>query len=515
MNQEAGLFSGERWLSHADFRSRVLRAGNVLASLGVGPGDAVALLLRNDFCFFEATYGANLVGAYAVPINWHSTDGELAYLLEDSQPRVLVGHADLLAGVSGALINAKRRGMEVLVVETAPELVAAYSLAKEVCVARGEDPLWNTLIENAAELPDQHVEVIQSMFYTSGTTGSPKGVRRLAQSKSGAETLGRVRDRIFGLSSGINALVPGPLYHSAPNSMALRAAQQAQTMVLMARFDSEECLRLIEKYRITNMFMVPTMLVRLLKLPPAVRARYDTTSLQYIMIAAAPCPVEVKREVIHWWGPIVHEFYGSTELGYMTVCDSAESLRKPGTVGRAVEGARVKALDSNGNEVSVGEPGEIFGRLAAFPDFTYNNRDEERAKIERDGLITCGDMGYFDADGYLFLCDRVRDMVISGGVNIYPAEIEASLLGMPGVGDCAVFGIPHDEYGEQLLAIVQCVTGHSLTSEDIKTYLRERIAGFKVPRRVEFQRELPREDSGKIFKRRLREPYWRGESRKI
>jgi len=336
MNQEAGLFSGERWLSHADFRSRVLRAGNVLASLGVGPGDAVALLLRNDFCFFEATYGANLVGAYAVPINWHSTDGELAYLLEDSQPRVLVGHADLLAGVSGALINAKRRGMEVLVVETAPELAAAYSLTKEVCIARGDDPLWNALIENAAELPDQHVEVIQSMFYTSGTTGSPKGVRRLAQSKSGAETLGRVRDRIFGLSSGISALVPGPLYHSAPNSMALRAAQQAQTMVLMARFDSEECLRLIEKYRITNMFMVPTMLVRLLKLPPAVRAQYDTTSLQYIMIAAAPCPVEVKQEVIHWWGPIVHEFYGSTELGYMTVCDSAESLRKPGTVGRAV-----------------------------------------------------------------------------------------------------------------------------------------------------------------------------------
>ena len=516
MNQEAGFFSGERWLSRADFQSRVLRAGNVLASFGVGPGDAVALLLRNDFCFLEATYGANLVGAYAVPINWHSTNDELGYLLEDSQPRVLVGHADLLAGVSAALSDSKRRGMEVLVVETAPELAAAYNLTKEVCVPRGNDHyLWNTVIDNASELKDHRAEVIQSMFYTSGTTGSPKGVRRLAQSKRDAENLGRVRDRIFGLKPGISALVPGPLYHSAPNSMALRATQQAETMVLMARFDSEECLRLIETYQITNIFMVPTMLVRLLKLPPTVRAQYDTTSLQHVMIAAAPCPAQVKQEVIQWWGPIVHEFYGSTELGYMTVCDSAESLSKPGTVGRAVEGAKVKALDPHGNEVAVGEPGEIFGRLAAFPDFTYNNRDEERAEIERDGLITCGDMGYFDDDGYLFLCDRVRDMVISGGVNIYPAEIETSLLGMPGVADCAVFGIPHDEYGEELLALVQCVPGHSLKSEDIKTYLRERIAGFKIPPRVEFQQELPREDSGKIFKRQLRERYWKGESRRI
>ena len=175
MNQEAGFFSGERSLSRGGFQSRVLRAGNVLASLGVGPGDAVALLLRNDFCFFEATYGANLVGAYAVPINWHSTDDELAYLLEDSQPRVLVGHADLLSRVSGALSQAKRRGMRVLVVETAPELAEAYRLTKEVCLTRGDDPLWNTLVENAAELPGQRVEVIQSMFYTSGTTGDPKG----------------------------------------------------------------------------------------------------------------------------------------------------------------------------------------------------------------------------------------------------------------------------------------------------------------------------------------------------
>ena len=516
MSQRAGFFSGERWLSRDDFESRVLRAGSVFSALGVGSGDAVALLLRNDFCFFEATYGANLVGAYAVPINWHSTAGELAYLLEDSRPRVLVGHADLLVGVSVALSEGKRWGMEILVVDTSSELATAYGLAKAVCVAHGSGrQAWNVLIDGAGELPDRRSEVIQSMFYTSGTTGSPKGVRRLAQSKPDVEGLGRIRDRVFGLSPGISALVPGPLYHSAPNSMALRAAQQAKTMVLMPRFDAEESLRLIQKYKITNIFLVPTMLIRLLKLPSSIRAEYDVTSLQYIMIAAAPCPAQVKREIIEWWGPIVHEFYGSTELGYMTICDSAEALSKPGTVGRAIEGARVKALDSDGHEVPVGEPGEIFGRLAGFPDFTYNNRDKERAEIERDGLITCGDMGYFDTDGYLFLCDRVRDMVISGGVNIYPAEIETSLVGMPGVADCAVFGIPHDEYGEQLLAVVQCIPGYSLKSDDIKTYLRERIAGYKVPRRIEFEQELPREDSGKIFKRRLRDRYWKNEPRQI
>ena len=510
-----GFFSGERWIDRGEFESRVRRAAAVLKALEVLPGDAVALLLRNDFCFFEATYGANLIGAYAVPINWHATDIELSYLLKDAKPRVLVGHADLLHRVPRSLTDAKSGGMQVLVVETPAEVINAYGLNTEAHVGESIGALWCSLRDSATELRQPSADVIQSMFYTSGTTGSPKGVRRLAQSRDDAEILGQVRDSIFGLNPGVNALVPGPLYHSAPNSMALRAAQQSHKMVLMPRFDAQECLQLIERHRITNMFMVPTMLVRLLKLPVEVRERYDVTSLEYIMIAAAPCPAEIKKQVITWWGPIVHEFYGSTELGYMTVCDSVEALEKPGTVGRPVVGATVKALDSGGAEVSVGTPGEIFGRLSTFPDFTYNNRHEERLAIERDGLITCGDVGYFDEDGYLFLSDRVRDMVISGGVNIYPAEIEACLLNMPGVEDCAVFGIPDDEYGEQLLGVVQPSVGHSLDAEAVWAYLRERLAGYKVPRRIEFQSELPREDSGKIFKRRLRDHYWSHARRSI
>jgi long-chain acyl-CoA synthetase len=257
------------------------------------------------------------------------------------------------------------------------------------------------------------------------------------------------------------------------------------------------------------------MFVRLLKLPDAVKRRYDVSSLKFIIHAAAPCPHEVKLAMIDWWGPVIHEFYGSTESSAVTFATSADTLAKPGTVGRAVLGAELRILDTSGKVLPAGEVGEIFTRFAELPDFTYHNKPEQRADIERDGFITSGDVGYLDADGYLFLCDRKRDMVISGGVNIYPAEIEAVLLRLDGVKDCAVFGIPDAEFGEKLMAVVEPTEDSSLTPAAIQVHLTHHLAGYKVPRVIEIGRDLPREDSGKIFKRHLRDPFWHALGRKI
>jgi long-chain acyl-CoA synthetase len=306
-----------------------------------------------------------------------------------------------------------------------------------------------------------------------------------------------------------------PMYHSAPNSYALRAVRQGELVVLLPRFDAEQLLRIIAEERITHLFMVPTMFVRLLNLPDAVRAQYDVSSLEWIIHAGSPCPPAVKQAMIAWLGPIIHEFYGGTESGCVTFADSADSLRHPGTVGRAIDGARIEIRRDDGSLAPAGEPGEIFMRILYLPDFTYIGRPDLRQEIEANGLITCGDVGYLDADGYLFICDRKRDMVIVGGVNVYPAEIEGVLIGMPGVHDCAVFGIPHPDYGEALMAVVQPEPGASLDPTDIRAYLTAHLAGYKVPRTIELRDDLPREESGKIFKRRLRDPYWQGLDRTI
>jgi long-chain acyl-CoA synthetase len=261
--------------------------------------------------------------------------------------------------------------------------------------------------------------------------------------------------------------------------------------------------------------MVPTMFVRLLALPEQVRASYDISSLRWVVHAAAPCPPEVKRGMIEWLGPIVAEYYGSTETGPVVFCDSEEWLAHPGTVGRAIEGAVVKVLDEDGRELPPGESGEVFVWLDTWPNFTYEGDEDKRRSVERDGLVSCGDIGYLDDAGYLYLNDRRSDMVISGGVNIYPAEIEACLLALPGVRDCAVFGIPHDEFGEALAAHVELDQDASLDEEDVRAHVRANLAGYKTPAVVKLGGGLPREDSGKIFKRRLREPYWAGRGRAI
>ena len=355
------------------------------------------------------------------------------------------------------------------------------------------------------------------MIYTSGTTGRPKGVRREPAGDAGTARMLEMVATVMGIAPDkeIRSVVTGPMYHSAPNFYALYAAQCGATIFLQPRFDAEQLLQLIEAERITHIHMVPTMFVRLLKLPEAVQARYDVSSLEFVVHAAAPCPPDIKRAMIDWWGPVINEYYGGTETGAVTFHTAEEALAKPGTVGRALPWGIARIYDDDGKQLGPNEIGEVFLRLKDWPDFTYHGQDERRREIERDGLVSCGDVGYLDEDGYLFLCDRAKDMVISGGVNIYPAEIEAVLIGMPGVHDCAVFGIPNEEYGEELCAYVEPENGAGLTADDVRGYLRANVAGYKVPRTVEFQSPLPREDSGKIFKRKLREPYWRDAGRRI
>jgi long-chain acyl-CoA synthetase len=332
-----------------------------------------------------------------------------------------------------------------------------------------------------------------------------------------AQVFAAMAANVFGIAPDrtLRTVITGPLYHSAPNAYGLYAVRMGGLVVLQPRFDAEELLRLIEQYRITHLHMVPTMFVRLLRLPEEVKRSYDLSSLEWVVHAAAPCPVEVKQAMIDWWGPVVHEYYGATETGIVTFHTSDEALRKPGTVGRPLPGGTVRIHNAEGRILPPGEVGEIYLWLDGFPDFTYHGLDEKRREVGRDGLVTLGDVGYLDKDGYLFICDRARDMVISGGVNIYPAEIEMALLAMPGVRDCAVFGIPDAEFGEKLCAYIEPDPSMPLSASEVASFLRGRLADFKVPRVIEFAAALPREDSGKIIKRKLREPYWAETGRKI
>jgi len=358
-----------------------------------------------------------------------------------------------------------------------------------------------------------------NMPYTSGTTGRAKGVRRIPPAPENADAAAALARealaRALGIETGMRALLSAPLYHSAPISYAIQVVQYAATFVLEPKFDAERTLALIERHRLTHAYLVPTMYARLLKLPDAVKRRYDIASMRFVASTGSPCPPEVKRAMIDWWGPVFHESYASSESGYVTAISSAEALAKPGSAGRPIGRGALKILDAEGSELPPGEIGLIYARQPAYPDFTYNNNPDARRALERDGLWTLGDMGYVDADGYLFVCDRAADMVISGGVNIYPAEIEASLAAMPGVHDCAVFGIPDAEFGETLAAVIQPEPGANLDANAVRTWLAARIADYKVPRVVEFHDALPREESGKIFKRRLREPYWKNAGRRI
>jgi long-chain acyl-CoA synthetase len=506
-----GIISGERRRGHAEVAERAERIAGGLHRLGVRPGDSVCILMRNDIAFIEAAYAAMRLGAYAVPVNWHFKPEEVAYILRDSGSSILIGHADLLHPLREVI----SKGHTVLSVTPPPEICANYRVDPDHLATPASARNFESWLEQQPPYDGPVLPQPQNMIYTSGTTGHPKGVRRHAPTPEQSASSERMRALIYGLKPGSRALVPGPLYHSAPNSFALRAGRLGGALVLMPRFEPEEFLRLIEAARIDTIFMVPTMFIRLMKLPEAVRRKYDTSSLRHVIHAAAPCPADVKRAMINWWGPVIHEFYGSTESGAVTFASSEDALKKPGTVGRIAPGAELRFFGDDGKLLPPGEIGEIYSRIAGNPDFTYHNKLDKRAEIERDGFITSGDVGYIDADGYVFICDRKRDMVISGGVNIYPAEIEAALHAVPGVHDCAVFGIPDDEFGEALMAVVEPQAGVMLDAAEIQAQLRGALADYKVPKHVEIRKSLPREDSGKIFKRRLRDPYWERAGRRI
>jgi long-chain acyl-CoA synthetase len=504
--------SGDRQVGYVNLETTVAKAASGFRALGLGEGDAVALMLRNDIAFFEAAAGANAAGANVVPINWHLKTAEVGYIVRDSGARTLVCHADLLPQIADALPP----GMPVFVVETPPEVQRAYHVpAMSGGFVQGTTP-WPDWI-SCQRLLEGPPARGGSMIYTSGTTGPPKGVRRPRPDAAQLARMDRISAITYGLTPGadIVALMNGPMYHSATYAYGMLAFRHRCSIVLQPRFDAEGLLQLIEAHQVTHMHMVPTMFVRLLRLPEQTKRRYDLSSLRFVVHGAAPCPVEVKQAMIRWWGPIINEYYGATETGIAVWHSAAEALRKPGTVGRAIEGGIVRILDSEGRALPVGEVGEVYVRQTALPDFTYHGNEQARAEVGRDGLATVGDVGYLDEDGYLFLCDRKRDMVISGGVNIYPAEIEAVLISMPGVRDCAVFGIPDDEYGEQLCACIEPEAGSALDAPAVTSFLKAQLANFKVPKTVSFVEALPREDSGKIFKRRLRDPYWQGRQRKI
>jgi long-chain acyl-CoA synthetase len=506
-----GIVSGGRRRDHAEIADRVARIASGLHLLGVRQGASVCILMRNDITFIEAAHAAMRLGAYGVPVNWHFKPEEINYILEDSQTSVLIGHADLLHQLRGAIPTR----VAVLCVPTPPEILGHYRIDPDLLTTPDFAVDLESWIAKHAPYDGAAVPQPPNMIYTSGTTGHPKGVRRAAPTPEQSRASERMRALIYGLKPGVRALLPGPLYHSAPNSFGLRSGRLGGALVLMPRFEPEEFLRLIEEQNIDTIFMVPTMFIRLLKLPEAVRKKYDVSSLHHIVHAAAPCPADAKRAMIEWWGPVISEYYGSTEAGALTYATSDDALKKAGTVGRILDGVELRFLGDDGVALPRGEIGEIYSLTADQPDFAYHNKPEKRAEIERDGFITSGDVGYIDKDGYVFICDRKRDMVISGGVNIYPAEIEAALHAVPGVHDCAVFGIPDEEFGEALMAVVEPQPGVTLEISDIRARLKSLLADYKVPKHVEIHPALPREDSGKIFKRRLRDPYWERAGRRI
>ncbi len=506
------VHSAGRRLPVAELNQRAARAASMLAATGARPGRAVALLLRNDVAFLEALFAAHFVGAYAVPINWHFKADEVDHILRDCGATHLVVHSDLARTGLGRAPD----GVTVLCVPTPAEVRAAYGIsAPEASVPAGL-PEWDGWLGRGTPGRAPGAPAGGTMSYTSGTTGRPKGVRRQPVSAERRRAVAEQSQRWFGNRPGMRTAIVGPLYHSVQNTYAAAAVRApGSTVVLVPRFDAEGLLGLVETHRLTHLHLVPVMMQRLVRLPAGVRARYDLSSLEFVVHGSAPCPPHVKRQLIAWWGPVVHEYYGTSEAGMVSRASSEEWLRREGTVGRAWPGRTVRIYDERGRVVPPGVEGEVYMSLGDTPDFTYQNDGEKRASIEREGLITSGDVGYLDEDGYLYLRDRKSDVVISGGVNIYPAEIEAALAGHPAVQDCAVFGVPDDEYGEALMAVVEPRPGERVAAEDLRPWLTARLASFKVPRTFAVAGSLPRDESGKIRKRLLRDPHWTGTGRRI
>jgi long-chain acyl-CoA synthetase len=492
-----------------------LRAAQVAAGLrdlGVEPGDRIAIVLRNDFAFLEASAAAAIAGAAPVPVNWHWKDHELAHLLSDSGSKVVIAHTDFVPGIEAVLPD----GVKIVEVAIAPDLLEAYRLPEAAGAPSGRHPEYESWLASYQPLLEAPSSAAMSVIYTSGTTGRPKGIIRDSTTpEDRIAGLGVVMTRL-GMKMTSRTMVPAPMYHTAPNVHALIAVALGMDLVVLPRFDPEEFLRLIEEHKVDHIQMVPTMFVRLLQLPEEIRSKYDLSSLDTVVHAAAPCPVDVKRQMIEWFGPVITEYYGGSETGPVVWCDSEEWLAHPGTVGHPCDGSIIKIVGEDGKEVPTGEVGTVYAKPGdTWPNFTYLGDDEKRRNMELDGYLTVGDVGRVDADGYLYLTDRKNDMVISGGVNIYPAEIENVLYELDGVRDVAVFGVPDDQFGEALAAHIDADPGAGLTEDTVRDFVKRRMAGYKVPKVVVFDDNLPREESGKLFKRKIKDTYWGDADKRI
>jgi long-chain acyl-CoA synthetase len=493
---------GDVDLTAAELSERAQSLAGWLAAKDMKPGDAVCYFLENSIPIFEIVAACQLLGLRPVPINYHYTAEEARYILEDSGARALITSgkfAALLATASSGLDNLANLDGRKLVLRGSHDGFGSY-----------EDALKNSSRWTAEAKPPPGVVV-----YTSGTTGHPKGVERRPFDQATTMHYLRTMRDVCGLGTSPVHLVTGPLYHSAPSGFSRVALQVGGRVAILPRFDAEAVLASIERLQITNLHLVPTMMHRLLELPAATRERYDLSSLKTVQHAAAPCPPAIKRAMIEWWGPVIEEYYGATESGVCTYITSVEALERPGSVGRAVPGVDLQILNEAGEPQGPGEVGDVCVDNPIVQAFTYHGDPSKRAQANRGRFYASGDMGYLDDEGYLFLCDRRAHMIISGGVNIYPAEIEAVISTHPKVHDCAVFGIPNPEWGESVHAAVQPVAGQVIDQAEMSAYLGEHVARYKIPRSMEFVTELPREASGKIFKRKLRDPYWKDQETSI
>jgi long-chain acyl-CoA synthetase len=498
---------GRQWTA-GEIDARANQLVHFLRERGLQPGDPVAMLLPNRAEVMVVLMALFQAGWNFVPLNSNLRVTEVSYILSDAGAKALVADARFAVVAATAALEAG-----------VPESGWISVGADETGGIGGFTPLQAALAGRPPGPPADRLAG-QFMQYTSGTTGRPKAVQRQLPSFD-PETWVQVfsgnllRYDIEPGGVGVH-LVTSPMYHMSPLSFGYFSAHFEHPVVLMEKWDAEEALRLIERYRVTDTAMVPTQLHRLMQLPADVRARFDVSSLRQVIHAAAPCPVDLKRRLFDWLGPVIYEFYGATEGGG-TLARPQDWLDHPGTVGRPWQGADVKVLDDEGNEVPAGTVGTVYMKLMGG-DFRYKGDDGKTAANRHGDYFTVGDMGELDEEGFLYLRDRKIDMIISGGVNIYPAEVEAALLSHPAVGDAAVFGIPDEDWGEQVKAVVEPAPGHDASpelTEELLAHCATELAKYKCPRSIDFTEAMPRDPNGKLYKRRLRDPYWERSGREV
>ncbi|TCJ95673.1 acyl-CoA synthetase [Nocardia alba] len=485
-------------LTYRQLEENSIRLARHLHDAGLRRGDHVALLSVNDPKVYEVYWAALRSGLYITAVNWHLTPAEISYIVDDCGARALIVSAALAA--TAEQLTAQTPQVQTRLAFDGP--VEGYSSYEQALAAASPEPL--------ADQPRG-----ADMLYSSGTTGRPKGIKLPLADRQVGDPPGDTYTAIFGPLYAFEPhsvyLSPAPLYHAAPLRFGGVVNALGGTLVVMEKFDAELALATIERHRVTHSQWVPTMFVRMLKLDESVRARYDVSSMQAAVHAAAPCPVEVKQAMIDWWGPVLHEYYASTEANGATFINSEQWLRKPGSVGTAGLGV-IRVCGPDGAELASGEIGTIYFEREELP-FDYHNDPAKTAEAihpTHPTWTTTGDIGYVDEDGYLFLTDRKAFTIISGGVNIYPQEIENALALHPKVFDVAVIGVPDEEMGESVMAVVQPeagVTAGPALAEELREFLRERIGAFKVPRTVDFSDDLPRTPTGKLVKGKLRARY--------